>query len=77
MWNRTECGNNFSFDPVTRKISGTIKNLPKDGKVSFIIPGKSINYSSSWKSTNKTTVPNGWWERITGTNQSEQSFIVE
>lgn len=72
----TICGNNFYFDPDTRILHGNIDYLPNGGKVVVSIPGRTIDYSSSWKSTNTITMPSGWWERLPDTNRSEQSFSI-
>ncbi len=73
----TECGEDFTFNPDTRKLSGTIKRIDYQGKVIFSIPGKSVDYSSSWSSAGEVHPSNGFIERIPSTNFSNQGFSVE
>lgn len=74
--NGTQCGDDIYFDDATRSLKGTIKFIPNGGKVMLSIPGRTIDYSSSWKSVNTVTVPDGYHERLPDTNSSEQSFTI-
>lgn len=72
----TICGNDIYFDPDTRELRGTIKKLPNGGKVTITLPGRTVDYSSSWKSISTIMVPSGWYERLPETNRSEQNFSI-
>lgn len=73
----TKCGEDFYFDPDTRILSGKIEKMTVGGKVMFMVPGRTVDYSSSWKSINTVTPPSGWHERLPDTNRSEQSFSIK
>lgn len=72
----TICGDELYFDPETRILTGKIAKMKTGGKVVISIPGRTVDYSSSWKSVNKILPPSGWFERLPDTNISEQSFSI-
>lgn len=72
----TICGDELYFDPDTRILTGKIAKMKTGGKIVVSVPGRTVDYSSSWKSVNKILPPSGWFERLPDTNISEQSFSI-
>lgn len=73
----TECGESFYYDDQKRIVTGKIKQIRNGGKVVLIVPGKAVDYSSSWKSIARLPKTEGWVERIQPTNTSEQNFGIK
>lgn len=73
----TQCGGNFYFDAEKRQIIGTIDRIANGGRVFIVIPGKTVDYSSTWKSIAVLPKQSGFYERIPETNTSEQNYSIQ
>lgn len=73
----TACGENFYFDQEKRQIRGEIAHIADKGSVAIIIPGRTVDYTSTWQSVGMIPKQSGWLEREPATNTVYGNYKVQ